>query len=333
MQTLQRPTQLQTSLKDFTDKVQSLMLAFAKSESQGLLKESSLYQLENPGKKLRSKLIFQLASNLQVLDFDSLALWSSANELIHEASLIHDDVQDHDRTRRNQDSLWMKYGPAQAINTGDFLLLLSLKPLLELGEFKLINLHTKTSYKLAQGQSEEIEQKESFSLHTNFYSECIEKKTAALFSSLALGVCHLTNLDDEETQQVGEIFLKLGCIFQMQDDILDLYGDKGRKSCGCDIKEGKISFLIHTHLLHHPEDKNFLSNLLSKDYQETTSEEIENLKELFVKKKTLDLCLSTLKSEIKALGSYALRASVCQKHNLNLNNFIQMVTQPIENLL
>lgn len=333
MEISQNTISLKPGLKAFLDQVQSLIETKIRSNTEGKLQEMALYQAQNPGKKLRSQLIYHLANSLGAEDFSKIGLWAASNELMHEATLIHDDIQDQDHIRRGQDSLWKKFGLAQAINVGDFLLLLSLKPLTQIGHIKLIEEQINTSFKLALGQAEEISQKETTNLQDHFYINCIEKKTASLFSNLAIGVCEILNLSDLNKAEMSEVFLKLGCIFQMQDDILDLYGDKGRKSCGCDIKEGKISFLIHTHILHNPEDRQFLNNLLSKEYNETTQEEVENLKDIFLKKKTLEFCVETLKLEILALKSFLERTNTFKKYNLAIDSYIEIITKPIKHLL
>ena len=325
---------LPPGLTTFIDQVQSIMETCATSESasepDNHLKKIALYQLQNPGKKIRSKLIYSLSMSIDTGKLDKIALWAASNELMHEATLIHDDIQDDDSVRRGQATLWKKFGVAQAINAGDFLLLLSVKPLIKLGAIEFIKLHNQTSFQLARGQAQEILQKESkLNLEDDFYVNCIENKTAALFSSLAKGVSQIHELSELKTKQIGEIFLKLGCIFQMQDDIVDLYGNKGRKSYGCDIKEGKISFLIHTHLLHHPEDKKVIFDLLSKPYNETTQEEIENLKTLFTQKKTLDSCVDHLKKEITALKRFAYETETFKDKKEVIDQFIFSVVNPI----
>lgn len=326
-------THLPPGQEAFINHVQSIMEACVNSESEGRLKEIALYQIQNPGKKLRSKLIYNLALNLGVDKIEEISLWAAANELMHEATLVHDDIQDDDEIRRGQASLWKVFGRAQAINAGDFLLLLSVKPLLSLNSMPLIELHNKTSFQLAMGQAQEIHQKESrLRIEDNFYLHCIERKTAALFSSLAQGVGKIYGLNDSSIRQIGEVFLKLGCIFQMQDDILDLFGDKGRKTCGCDIKEGKVSFLIHTHLLHHDEDRTQILDLLAKDYGKTTQKEIEDVKRLFIEKRTLDLCVDNLKKEILALKNYARNTSVFKDRDQAVSHFIDSIVKPISHL-
>jgi geranylgeranyl diphosphate synthase type I len=318
----------------FLSGVQAIMEELVKNEAEGPLKDLALYQIQNPGKKLRSKLIYNLALTLGTDKLEEISLWAAANELIHEATLIHDDIQDDDETRRGKPALWKVCGAAQAINAGDFLLLLSIKPLLKLGSLDLIELHNKTSFQLAVGQAHEIHQKDSGLMAENsFYIHCIEKKTASLFSSLAQGVGKIYGLDELSVKQLGEVFLKLGCIFQMQDDILDLYGDKGRDVCGCDIKEGKMSFLIHTHFIHHPEDRISILNLLAKEYEKTSQKDIESLKLMLIEKRTLELCLDNLRKEIQALKTFAKSTNPFQNKIESINQFVSYIVKPIEHLL
>ncbi len=322
---------------NFLNRVQNSLISYVEQKSEHLMLESSLYQLNNPGKKMRSLMIFELSKSLldsKYTDYeDKLVKWAAANELIHEATLIHDDIQDQDSVRRNKPALWKKYGLAQSLNTGDFLLLLSLLPIQEIKDPRLVSLHTEMSFKLAQGQSEEIEQKnKELNIKNGFYKNCIAKKTGALFSSLAVGVGVLLNMSEMELLELSSVFLTLGCIFQMQDDVIDLFGKKGRQSFGCDIKEGKISFLIHTHLLHCPEDNSYLNTLLKKDCTQIKESEIDDLKSIFIQKQTLKRALKAINSEIEGLTSYCKKTTSFRSRSESVDKFIKLLTQPLEHI-
>ena len=321
----------------FLDKVQNKLISYVEQKSEHLMLESSLYQLNNPGKKMRSSMIYKLSKSLlgsmQQKHEDKLVKWAAANELIHEATLIHDDIQDQDSVRRNKPALWKAYGLAQSLNTGDFLLLLSLLPIREINNLRLITLHTEMSFKLAQGQSEEIEQKnKELDVKNGFYRNCIAKKTGALFSSLAVGVGVLLDMSEAELVELSSVFLTLGCIFQMQDDVIDLFGKKGRQSFGCDIKEGKISFLIHTHLLHCPEDHDYLKTLLKKDCEQIKEPEIEDLKSIFIKKQTLKRALKAINHEIESLKTYCKKTTSFGSRPESVKSLIRLLTQPLEHI-
>lgn len=318
---------------DFTSLVHENMLLFVDKNCSGHLNSILLSHFSVKGKKIRSKIVYELGSYFHVPQFDLLQL-ATASELLHEATLIHDDIQDEDELRRGKPSFWKEHGLSHAINSGDFLLMLSLKPLIELQNQELLKLHTEASFNLAQGQAEEIFNKASFfSTEKDFYQSCIEQKTASLFSCLGESVGVLAQLKPTQVESIKSLLLKIGCLFQMQDDLLDLYGDKQRDSIGCDIKEGKISFLIHTHLKNHPKDLNEIKSILTKSKLHTTHEDIFYLKELFENKGTLSKSIHTLFEVAQECLESAENNSLFKKNTLFIKNIISLIFKPIEHVL
>ncbi len=357
------------SEKNFLSDVYYTTVELISENSQDQLLDMCLYHFAKPGKMLRSRLIYKLGQVYQT-PIQDLLNWALSCELLHEASLIHDDLQDGDLTRRDQLSVWNKFGSAQAINLGDFLLMLSYLPLskakaadtqlnsdaaksLNLTE-KLIQLHCFTALKLVQGQSSEFELNKS-SCHVlnsseNFngtsnpqiknsviesYLNCVRGKTGALFSSLAKGVGLLSHCEKDEVLFLEKTFLEIGVIFQIQDDILDLFGDKKRGFQGSDIQEGKYSVLISKHFDEYPEDIKVLKEILSKPREATSVKDISFVKELFLSKGTLVLCLELLEEIIFNLKKL-LTNSVNTGFNPSLAKHIELMLQhilePIHNL-
>ena len=111
------------------------------------------------------------------------------------------------------------------------------------------------------------------------------------------------------------IYQIFGLIFQLQDDIIDLYGNKGRQRVGCDIEEGKISFLIAMHMRFYPEDGDQVRQILQKSRDETDIFDIQWMKERFATKGTLQRCLDHLvlklhegQRKIQSLGNPGFQA-------------------------
>lgn len=179
------------------------------------------------------------------------APYALAVELLHNATLIHDDLQDGDRTRRGEPTLWAKYSPAQAINCGDAWFFVP--PLLiqeapyepELKLFLLELLQRKT-LAVIDGQSQEFVLKERFAGGADIgvaeYLRMVEGKTSALFSMPLLGGAAIAGAGKLEQKALEQSALHLGQAFQIQDDLLDLWGQKGRELVGSDIAEGKLSY-------------------------------------------------------------------------------------------
>ncbi len=311
------------------------------------LLDMGLYHFAQPGKMIRSRIIYNLGL-LYNVSKPQLLKWAMACELLHEASLIHDDLQDGDEIRRDQKTIWAKFGQAQAINLGDFLLMLSYRPLESLSS-RLTSLHSKTALDLVQGQASEFEMNHRSSnekildLKTKFYSEsltdeyleCVQGKTGALFSSLAIGVAYLASTGEFERHFLASVFKDLGVIFQIQDDLLDLFGDKKRGLQGADIQEGKYSALIAIHFDSHPADKPYIHSVLIKPRKETTAEDIESIKALLLEKGTLNQCIDFLNTKINDLKNFLLT-----NHQVDFNpnlydqimKFIEHILQPIQTI-
>ncbi len=232
-----------------------------------------------------------------------LLAWATTCEILHNATLIHDDIQDRDTHRRGQLTLWTKFGDVQAMNAGDFLMMSATQPVLNSSiasdtKNKLMLLFSKMACRIVDGQSleQELNNLSIPELIYNKYMDCVALKTAALFSDLAVGVNMISSHSPFESKDVQKLFNKIGILFQLQDDIIDLYGNKQRDSRGCDIKEGKISFLVATHAKNYPEDFPTISEILNKPRNLTSTKDIQEVEDLFNSRQTLQACLKQVKS-------------------------------------
>lgn len=333
--------------KVFLSDVYFSMIELINESCKKSLLDMGLYHFCRPGKMIRSRIIYNLGC-LYKVPKPQLLKWAMACELLHEASLIHDDLQDGDEVRRDQMSIWAKFGKAQAINLGDFLLMLSYSPLESLSS-RLTALHSKTALQLVQGQANEFDMNQRSETQkildlktqtytdslTDEYIECVQGKTGALFSSLATGLSYLASTGEFERHFLDTVFMNLGVIFQIQDDLLDLFGDKKRGLQGADIQEGKCSILIAIHYDSHSEDLAYIQSVLAKPRKETTSEDIQSIKSLLSDKGTLNSCLKFLNSKIEDLKLY-MQDNKQPDFNPELFdqilNFINQILEPIESI-
>ena len=234
--------------------------------------------LATGGKRLRARLALAATAALGG-DRSTAVGWAAAVELLHNATLIHDDIQDGDRMRRGEPTTWVRHGVAQAINAGDLLLML---PFLALGAETPEDRRWLLSRCLAQhatcvvrGQVEELDMLSSENLSWGSYLRVVEGKTGGLFALPVEGAALLAGLSPADAEALAAAFLPLGTLFQLQDDVLDLYGDKGREQPGADLREGKISALVVAHLALRPADQPWLVELLRADRDATPQAEIE----------------------------------------------------------
>jgi geranylgeranyl pyrophosphate synthase len=240
--------------------------------------------LETGGKKLRARLA--LAACEALGSPAELAIdWAAAVELLHNASLIHDDVQDGDRTRRGHPALWARYGVAQAINTGDLLLML---PFRALGAYApntqaaLVQLLASYAEQTARGQIRELELTGSPERGWDGYFGAVSGKTGTLFALPVHGAASLCGLSPGAASDLASAFSSIGVLYQLQDDLLDLFDRDGSRPRGSDIFGGRVSAVLLTHLDLHGADSDGVLEIICKPRTNTTQSEVDEVIRRFV---------------------------------------------------
>ncbi|OHD69778.1 MAG: hypothetical protein A2W19_09375 [Spirochaetes bacterium RBG_16_49_21] len=179
---------------------------------------------------------------------------AAAVELIHNFSLIHDDIQDDDAERRHRPTVWKVWGKPQAINAGSAMCVLAGLSLsrarddgLDLEKYeRLLTILNRATLKLIEGQYLDIQYERTFDIDVDDYLTMIRGKTAALIScSMETGALIGTD-DPVKTEQFRELGENLGIAFQIRDDILGIWGDAKAtgKPKGSDIKRKKKTLPI-----------------------------------------------------------------------------------------
>lgn len=213
-------------------------------------------------------------------------------ELMHNAMLIHDDIEDESEERRGKPALHIKHGVPLAINTGDALALFSMQPLLDNTELlgpqlctRLIEETVRMSRESAEGQALELgwRHENVLDLSEGDYLEMVLKKTCwlATIHPLRCGALIGTNGRFPVDELIRFGFL-LGAAFQIQDDLLNLIGDAERygKELGGDIYEGKRTLmLIRLLQLSTPAERERIRELLATPRVERTIEEVDWVRE------------------------------------------------------
>lgn len=231
--------------------------------------------LATGGKRLRAWLALEACAALGVPEPAAVG-WAAACELAHNATLIHDDLQDGDTVRRGSPTVWVRHGDVQAINAGDLMLMLPFEAIDRVSSvagnpWALGRLLGQRIGAVIRGQADEAALRTDLNLEPAAYEHAVRGKTSALFALPVEGACALAG--HAELQASG--FESLGVAFQMQDDVLDLYGDKGRERPGSDLAEGKISALTVAHDRRSPEDRGRMLALLSASRADSTETEIQ----------------------------------------------------------
>lgn len=197
------------------------------------------------GKRLRPSLAF-LAGRLLDAPPEAAMRVALAVELLHSASLLHDDLIDDAETRRGAEAAFRRYGNVVSVMSGDFLLARVLGLLAQADEAEFTLLMSRTAARICEGEVLQFQMAtlETYSFDT--YRRIIEGKTAVLLAAALEGVAILAGAPAERREALREFGMAYGRAFQMQDDTLDLLGDEARlgKPVGGDLREGKATFPV-----------------------------------------------------------------------------------------
>lgn len=245
------------------------------------LSEGARYQLQSGGKRLRPALCLLTCEGLGG-DLEAALPFACSSEILHNLFLLHDDIEDGDRKRRNRDTLWVRYGIPNAINIGDFLAakaygILLRSPVPEPVLRHLLAVFTDTYLVTTRGQALDINLRASPELTLERYLEIVSLKTARYLAYNMVGGAIVAGSGAEILDRLWKVGDCLGPAFQIQDDVLDLTEGKGRGgTIGCDILEGKPTILLAYALkvaAGSPETARLLE-ILAKPREETMPEEV-----------------------------------------------------------
>ncbi|HKI57681.1 MAG TPA: polyprenyl synthetase family protein [Trueperaceae bacterium] len=208
------------------------------------------------GKRLRPSLSF-LAGRLLRADAERSMLVALAVELLHSASLLHDDLIDDAQTRRGSQAAFRRYGNVVSVMSGDFMLARVLDLLAETGSAAFTRLMSRTAAAICEGEVLQFQTATLEDYSFDAYDAVIEGKTAILLASALEGVAILADAGEDARRAVRAYGMRYGRAFQMQDDYLDLLGDAERlgKPVGGDLREGKATYPVLLLLLEHGVDE------------------------------------------------------------------------------
>jgi geranylgeranyl pyrophosphate synthase len=257
------------------------------------------YHLGTGGKRLRALIPLAVAETLEV-DPARVVPFAAACEILHNATLVHDDLQDGDEVRRGEPTVWKKWSPARAINLGDAMLFWTLA-LARRADFevqrrdRLVERIVRDTIRVIDGQEREFLLKEMEAPSSADYFRMVEGKTSGLFALPMAGTAELCGAAPELVEVLADAAMHLGVLFQIQDDVLDLYADKGRDQRGSDIGEGKISALVVHFLEHAPADEAaWLREILDSPRDQVSSEDVDRAAQLFEERGTLRAALDEI---------------------------------------
>ena len=216
-------------------------------EEPELLYTPIIYSMSGGGKRLRPVLLLLAAEAFGGSATDAMPA-AMAVEVFHNFTLLHDDIMDNAAVRRGKPSVFAKWGGNVAILSGDAMLISAYKYLACLGGDKLsrvIGIFNEMALEVCEGQQYDMDFEQAEKVSVVDYILMIERKTSALLSGSATIGATLAGASDDDIKKIYRFATELGLAFQLQDDMLDSYGDEALgKKIGGDILEGKQTYLM-----------------------------------------------------------------------------------------
>ena len=211
------------------------------SHSNGLLASVLSHIKKRTGKQMRPILILLLAKNYGTIS--NVTLRSAVGlELLHTASLVHDDVVDDSEERRGQKSVNAEYNNKVAVLVGDYLLSTALLNVSLTNNHLIVQNLAELGRTLARGEILQLSNISSQDISEDVYYQVIKQKTAALFESCCAIAALSCDVSEEQISMAKKFGQELGIIFQIKDDIFDYYdSDEIGKPTGNDMAEGKLT--------------------------------------------------------------------------------------------
>lgn len=211
------------------------------SSNVPLLNVVTGYVLRRKGKQMRPLFVF-LSSKLTGKITESTYTAASLIELMHTATLVHDDVVDESNERRGVFSINAIWKSKVAVLLGDYLLARGLLLAVEKKDYDLLEIVSNASKEMSEGELVQIQKSRSLNIDTETYYEVIRKKTASLIAACTASGASSSGADQDVIDRVYEMGIRIGMAFQIKDDLFD-YQSHGLigKPTGNDIKEKKFT--------------------------------------------------------------------------------------------
>lgn len=206
-----------------------------------LLNLVTAYVLKTKGKQMRPLFVFLTAKLVGEIT-ESTYTAASLIELMHTATLIHDDVVDESYERRSKFSINAIWRSKLSVLLGDFFLAKGLNLAVENNDHALLNILTDTVIKMSEGELLQLQKSRNLNIDIESYYEVISKKTATLIASCTAGGAMSAGASREETDRLYEMGINIGMAFQIKDDLFD-YQSRGTigKPTANDIKDKKFT--------------------------------------------------------------------------------------------
>src|SRR5947208_4119129 len=243
-------------------------VTFEERATSGLdiLNSASMHALGAPGKRLRTALTL-LSGKMKTYRFDKLLPLSVAFEMVHLATLIHDDIVDNAKTRRGNPTVNAVWGDHIAILLGDYYFAKTAGLIADINDNRIDHLFSDTVATVCEGTIMEMMTSGRIDLTIKSYYEKISHKTACLIAACCKGGAIVSQASDQEIELLHTYGMNLGIAFQIIDDILDYTEDEETigKPAGNDLRQGMVTLPLIYALQEQPRNGHYqqVHNLLN----------------------------------------------------------------------
>ena len=272
-----------TNFDEIRDLISSDLERLQKIIKQSLSSDSPLLNkivdkyLETKGKQIRPIIVVLSAKFFGAEVSDGVLCGAASVELLHNASLIHDDVIDETKQRRGHDTINNTWDNHIAVLVGDFFVSNALACAIRTNDFRVISTISELGKELSTGEIDQIDVAKHHSIDEQTYFSIINKKTASLFQSCVKVGGYSVGASDTDIANLSKFVELLGLSFQIKDDIFDYFKDDAiGKPTGNDLREGKVTLPL-IYALSRTESPRHGEMRRLADSDSLTTEQIETL--------------------------------------------------------
>ncbi|RMD51035.1 MAG: polyprenyl synthetase family protein, partial [Candidatus Thermofonsia bacterium] len=233
-------SEIQQGLNAIEEKLRSIVASDVE-----LLEDAGLHIITSGGKRLRPRMALLAYLAAGGTELQEVIPMAAAVEMVHTATLVHDDINDHSATRRGKITVHEKYGRTFALLTGDYLFTKVYEMMAPYpSEFNVIMASATT--RLVEGETLQAAAAKSGNMDRETYKKVISRKTASLFEASARMGAMLAGGNEEIVNALADYAYNLGLTFQIVDDILDIIGDPETlgKPVGTDLAQNRGVMMV-----------------------------------------------------------------------------------------
>ena len=279
------------------------------------------YIIAAGGKRMRPALLMLMARALGYTGTVHQELGATI-EMLHTATLMHDDVVDEGMMRRGRPTANARWGNNVSVLVGDFMYTRSFQMMVRIGNLKVMEALASAANVLSEGEVIQMQNAHDPSVDESRYLKVIERKTSALFVAAARMACAISEATQTQEQALIDYAKALGNAFQIADDILDYSGDPSQsgKQIGADFAEGKVTLpVIYTLQETNSENRRFIEEAIRNGHGD-----FEKISAVIAQTRAIERCRQRAHEELnrgkKALS--ALPSSIFKNSLIELLSFV-----------